>query len=57
VFSGDTSDCRTCAGVVVAAVASDVVGVDGGEVGLEEAVDRRHSKLKAWETSTVTLES
>jgi hypothetical protein len=57
MFSGDTSDCQTCAGVVVAAVASGVVGVDGGEVGLEEAVDRRHSKLKEWETSTVTLES
>ena len=46
MFSGDTSDCQTCAGVVVAAVASDVVGVDGGEVGWEEAVDRHHSKLK-----------
>ena len=42
MFSGDTSDCQTCAGVVVAAVASDVVGVDGGEVGWEGAVDRRH---------------
>jgi hypothetical protein len=42
VFSVDTFDCQTCAGVVVAAVASNVVGVDGGEVGLEEAVDRRH---------------
>ncbi len=57
MFSGGTSDCQTCADVVVAAVASDVVGVDGGEVGLEEAVDRRRSKLKALETSTVTLES